>query len=342
MEMMDSRKALLEAWLPAQLRHAYAAQGWGEVGSGQLSAASADASFRRYFRWSEGERSLIVMDAPPPGEDCRPFIHVAGLLAEAQVNTPTIFAEDVDQGFLLLEDMGSSTYLESIQQGVNEPELERMFATAISALVRWQASSRPGPLPEYDEATLRRELELFPEWYVDRVLQRSLSSAEAEDWQQLCTVLLDSILDEPKVFVHRDYMPRNLMTAAGEPGVLDFQDARYGPLSYDATSLFADAFFSWPEPQRVKWLERYWQAAAAADLPVASLQTFLDQSRLMGVQRHLKVLGIFARICHRDGKPHYLADAPRFVRYLRQACLDDARLAPLQRLLDSLDLRAAA
>ncbi|WP_373187575.1 aminoglycoside phosphotransferase family protein [Halopseudomonas sp.] len=336
---MDSRWVLLEAWLPPVLGQAYQSQGWGEVGEGTLQPASADASFRRYFRWQDGERSLIVMDAPPQQEDSRPFVQVAELLAEAGVRTPKIFASDLDQGFLLLEDMGTSTYLQTIQAGIEEAELDRMYDAAINSLVRWQAGSRPGVLPEYDEAVLRRELQLFPDWYVAREKGRELTSGELADWNALCGLLLDSILAENRVFVHRDYMPRNLMTAPGDPGVLDFQDALYGPVSYDVTSLFADAFFSLPLARREAWLETYWQRAWDAGIGVPdAFETFLDQSRLMGVQRHLKVLGIFARICHRDGKPHYLADAPRFVTYLHEACERDVRLAPLQRLLDSLEL----
>ncbi|MFT6464664.1 aminoglycoside phosphotransferase family protein [Halopseudomonas sp.] len=341
MEMMDSRKAQLHAWLPSQLAQTYATLGWGEVGSGELSAASADASFRRYFRWVDGSRSIIVMDAPPEQEDSAPFVRIAALLAEAGVRTPQIYSADLQKGFLLLEDMGASTYLQSIQQGIDDASIEQLYATAITTLVRWQQASRPGVLADYDETILRRELQLFPDWYVSRHLQRQFSSAEEEDWQTLSRLVLDSNLAEPQVFVHRDYMPRNLMTADGEPGVLDFQDALYGPLSYDVTSLLADAFFTLPLSQREVWLERYWQQAREAGLPTpADFQTFRAQSRLMGVQRHLKVLGIFARINYRDGKAHYLSDTPRFVGYLREACAQDHRLAPLERLLDSLGLHA--
>lgn len=337
--MMDSRKAQLEAWLPSQLAETYATRGWGEVGEGQLSAASADASFRRYFRWRDGQRSLVVMDAPPENEDSASFVRIAGLLAEAGARTPQIHAADLDQGFLLLEDMGTHTYLQSIEQGVSPAELDRLYKEAITTLIRWQQTSRPGVLPDYDETILRRELQLFPDWYVGRHLNREFSAGETQDWDALCAVLLDSVLAEPQVFVHRDYMPRNLMTASGEPGVLDFQDALYGPLSYDVTSLFADAFFSLPLAQREAGLHHYWKRAIEAGLAVpASFDIFLGQSRLMGVQRHLKVLGIFARIAYRDHKPHYLADASRFVTYLREACASDSRLGPLGRLLDSLDL----
>ncbi|MEH6501284.1 MAG: phosphotransferase, partial [Pseudoalteromonas distincta] len=208
---MDSRKAQLEAWLPSQLAETYAACGWGDVGDGQLSAASADASFRRYFRWRDGQRSLVVMDAPPENEDSTSFVRIAGLLAESGARTPTIHAADLDQGFLLLEDMGTHTYLQSIEQGVSAAELDRLYKEAITTLIRWQQTSRPGVLPDYDETILRRELQLFPDWYVGRHLNREFSAGEAQDWDALCRVLLDSVLAEPQVFVHRDYMPRNLM-----------------------------------------------------------------------------------------------------------------------------------
>lgn len=336
---MDARQKLLQTWLPAALAQAHQHKGWGKVRSAQLQPASSDASFRQYFRWSDGERSLVIMDAPPPQEDVRPFVRIAELLAEAGVHTPEILAADTQQGFLLMEDLGARTYLESIQAGVSPSEFERMFAGALQVLVRWQISSCPEELPEYDEAVLRRELQLFPEWFVAYHLQRELNAGQQADWDLLCRVLLDSHLAEHRVLVHRDYMPRNLMTTAGEPGVLDFQDALYGPASYDVTSLFADAFFNLPLIERERWIHRYWQQARAAGVALPEqFDDFLGQSRLMGVQRHLKVLGIFARIHYRDGKPRYLADAPRFVQYLRDAGAKDNRLAPLTRLLDSLGL----
>ena len=338
---MDIRTTQLQKWLPGALAEGFAQMNWGPVCEGTLAPASADASFRRYFRWQAGERSLIVMDAPPEHEDSAPFVRIAGLLQDAGVRVPRILASDLGQGFLLLEDMGSRTYLQSIEAGVTVQQLEQMFNAAIEALIRWQLASRPGVLPPYDGAVLQRELALFPDWYVARELGREFTEEQQSCWQQLQMLLLDSNLGEAQVFVHRDYMPRNLMTAQGEPGVLDFQDALYGPASYDATSLFADAFFSWTPAERTAWLTRYWAQANAAGIPVPqALDLFLDQARLMGVQRHLKVLGIFARICHRDGKPHYLQDAPRFIGYLRDACAEDGRLRPLQQLLDSLGLQA--
>ena len=336
---MNVRHNLLQSWLPAALAEAHRKKNWGGTRPAKLQEASSDASFRQYFRWTDGERSLIIMDAPPPQEDIRPFIRIAGLLAEAGVHTPEIFAADPENGFLLMEDLGASNYLESIQAGISAEQFEHMFAGAIQVLVRWQVSSRPEELPDYDETILRRELQLFPDWFVTHHLQHEFNAEQQADWDSLCRVLLDSHLTESRVFVHRDYMPRNLMTAAGEPGVLDFQDALYGPASYDVTSLFADAFFNLPLAEREAWIRRYWEQARAAGVTLPEqFDAFLGQSRLMGVQRHLKVLGIFARIHYRDGKPRYLADAPRFLQYLRDACEQEARLAPLTRLLDSLEL----
>lgn len=336
---MDARHELLQSWLPAALAQAHRQKDWGEARPAKLQEASSDASFRQYFRWTDGERSLIVMDAPPPQEDVRPFVRIANWLAQAGVHTPEILAADPENGFLLMEDLGARTYLESIQDGVSPAQFEHMFAGAIQVLIRWQVSGCPAELPDYDEGVLRRELQLFPDWFVAHHLQHEFNAEQRADWDSLCRVLLDSHLAESRVFVHRDYMPRNLMTAAGEPGVLDFQDALYGPASYDVTSLFADAFFNLPLVERESWIRRYWEQARAAgvDLP-EQFDEFLGQSRLMGVQRHLKVLGIFARIHYRDGKPRYLADAPRFLRYLRDACDRDTRLGPLTRLLDSLEL----
>ncbi|SDT87456.1 aminoglycoside phosphotransferase family protein [Halopseudomonas salegens] len=338
--MMDAREVQLRQWLPAAIAQAAPELGPLPAAEPILSAASADASARRYFRWQQGDFSLIIMDAPPEQEDSRPFVRIAELMTEASVRVPRIFVSDLQQGFLLLEDMGQRTFLEQIQAGIYDSWLEQLFSAAIDSLVRWQQASRPGVLPPYDSAVLQRELELFPDWYVARHLQCSFSEVDRADWAELCQLLLASINAETRVFVHRDYMARNLMVpASGEPAVLDFQDALYGPASYDATSLFADAFFSWPEPRRDAWMHSYWQRARAAGIELpGDYAVFQRQYRLMGVQRHLKVLGIFARISYRDGKPRYLDDAPRFLAYLQSACQAEPELAPLQRLLARLEL----
>jgi len=333
MPHQDQRLLDLSAWLEQQLPEVFACCGWGEVPAAQLTAASSDASFRRYFRWQGGERSLIVMDAPPPQEDCRPFVKVAQMLDQAGVHVPQILASDLERGFLLLTDLGRQTYLDVIDQS----NAEQLFEDAVEALLKFQLHPVAQPMPAYDEALLRRELQLFPEWYVQRHLGHSFSEAQQAAWERICRQLIDSALAQPRVLVHRDYMPRNLMISEPNPGVLDFQDAVLGPVSYDITSLFKDAFLSWPEAQVRAWLEGYWHKARAAGVTLPeSLDEFLRASDLMGLQRHLKVIGIFARICHRDGKPRYLADVPRFFAYIEAVLARRPELAELQRLLAEL------
>jgi N-acetylmuramate 1-kinase len=296
--------------------------------------ASADASFRRYFRvFSEG-RTWVAMDAPPEREDCRPFVKVAGLMRTAGLNVPDIVAQDLAQGFLLLTDLGRQTYLQAFDGG----NVDGLMRDAIRALVDWQAASREGELPPYDEALLRRELSLFPEWYVGRHLGMTLEAAERDDLEKVFRRILAANLAEPRVFVHRDFMPRNLMVSDPNPGVLDFQDAVHGPISYDIASLYRDAFVSWEEERVLDGTIRYWEAARKRGLPVRDdFGDFWRDVEWMGLQRHLKVLGIFARIHYRDGKPGYLDDTPRFVAYVRHACTRYGELAPLARLLDRLE-----
>ena len=318
----DRRKLALEEWVGQQV-------GREVVGE----PASADASFRRYFRFDVGDRTLIGMDAPPDKEDCRPFIHVAGLLADAGVNAPHIIAHDMAQGFLLLPDMGTQTWLTLL----NSENADTLFNKAIDALIQIQRVSRPNVLPVYDEALLRRELELFPEWYLQRHLGLSVDGALREQLDGIFDVLVRRALAQSSVYVHRDFMPRNLMDSDPNPGVIDFQDAVYGPISYDPICLFKDAFISWPEDQVLRWLESYWQKGRAAQLPLPSkFEDFLHDCDLMGAQRHLKVIGIFARICHRDGKPKYLEDVPRFFAYLQTVIDRRPELAALGELLKSL------
>ena len=303
----------------------------------RFAPASADASFRRYFRVEHGGDSWVVMDAPPEREDCRPFIQVAQLLLDAGLNGPRVLAQDLDGGYLLLSDLGRQTFLHVL----SDDNADGHFADAIAALVQWQRASRPGVLPPYDRALLARELALFPDWYVARHLGRALTAPEQADWDASCAVLVDSALAQAPVYVHRDYMPRNLMVSVPSPGVLDFQDAVHGPISYDVVSLFKDAFRSWPEARVEAWRDQYWNAARGLGLPVpADHARFVRDFDLMGLQRHLKVLGIFARINYRDGKPHYLADTPRFIAYVRTVAVRYPELAPLVRLFDSLGLAA--
>ncbi len=276
------------------------------------------------------------MDAPPEQEDCRPFVQVAQLMREAGVHAPEVIAGDIDRGFLLLTDLGDTTYLRALT-GNNA---DALFADAMDALIAWQCASRPGVLPPYDRALLQQEMDLFPEWYVARHLALTLSDAQRKTLAGIAGLLADSALAQPAVFVHRDYMPRNLMLSEPNPGVLDFQDAVYGPITYDVASLFRDAFISWPEERVLDWTVRYWERAKHAQLPVdADFGEFYRAFEWMGLQRHLKVLGIFARIRYRDGKPDYLEDAPRFLAYVHAVCGRYASLAPLARLLEELEQR---
>ena len=329
----DVRLQHLKVWLDEQLATLFAEQGWGAVPPATLTAASSDASFRRYFRWEGAGRSFVVMDAPPPQENCKPFVDIAFLLAKSGINVPKIYAEDLDRGFLLLNDLGNKTYLDVIDSA----NADDLFKDALQALLAFQQLPMVAPLPSYDVALLRRELQLFPEWYVKHELGIEFDAAQQVLWQQVSDLLIDSALAQPKVLVHRDYMPRNLMLSEPNPGVLDFQDAVYGPVTYDVTCLFKDAFLSWPEERVRGWLESYWEQAAALDIPVQpDFEDFLRASDLMGVQRHLKVIGIFARICHRDGKPRYLADVPRFFAYIDAVIARRPELAELDVLLASL------
>ena len=323
-QLVDQRLTALRRWLA------------GPLGAPDftLAPASADASFRRYFRVTCADaRSFIAMDAPPKHEDCAAFVHVAQLLRAAGVNAPEVHAQDLAQGFLLLTDLGAVTYLDAL----NAENADALMRDAIAALLRWQLATRPAMLPAYDEALLHRELALFPEWYVGRHLGRELSAAQRTSWEALCAALVASALAQPQVYVHRDYMPRNLMRCEPNPGVLDFQDAVIGPLTYDMASLTRDAFLSWDEARVLDWSARYWEGAKRARLPVdADFGEHWRAQEWMGLQRHLKVLGIFARLTYRDGKAKYLADTPRFLGYARAAARRYGALAPLARLLDEL------
>ncbi len=303
-----------------------------------LTPASADASFRRYFRLTRGSDTLIVMDAPPDKEDCHPFVAVARLFAEAGVHVPQVLRADFEQGFLLLTDLGRTTYLEALSAVDADPAVvQQLYRDALSALVTLQRASRPGVLPEYDEALLRREVGLFPEWYVAHHLGATLSTSEQQGYTQCVDALIANNLAQPRVFVHRDYHSRNLMVCPPNPGILDFQDAVYGPITYDAVSLLKDAYVHWEEAQVLDWLVRYWEQARAAHLPVdADFGNFFRDFEWMGVQRHLKVLGIFARLYHRDGKTGYLQDLPLVLRYLTEVCGRYRELRPLVQLLERL------
>lgn len=322
----DPRRQALQDWLQLHL---------GITDAGV--AASSDASFRRYFRYPWKQGDIIAMDAPPVTEDCRPFVQVAELLRNAGVVVPEILAQDLDQGFLALSDLGADTLLQLMSKpGFDPQQVDPLYSSAIDVIIRMQKIAAEDVLPRYDEALLRRELDLFPDWYIRRQLQREPGASESSLLSELFSQLIEAVTRQAYVFVHRDYMPRNLMVMDGGLGVLDFQDAVFGPISYDPVCLFKDAFISWPESRVERWLQQYWRQAVDAGLPVPEdFAVFMRDCDYMGVQRHLKVIGIFARICHRDGKPHYLSDVPRFFQYLNAVAKRRPELA-LQALLQEL------
>jgi hypothetical protein len=299
-----------------------------------LAPASADASFRRYFRASFAKHTLVVMDAPPEHEDCRPFIRIAKVFADAGVHVPEIIAQDLDQGFLLLSDLGNTTYL----QALNTDTSRALYTDACNALIKIQQASAEHVLPAYDEVILLREMRLFPEWYVEKHLKTKLNEKQAAKLELVFQRIVQNNLAQPKVYVHRDYHSRNLMLTTPNPGILDFQDALYGPITYDLASLFKDAYIGWREADVLDWLIRYWENARKAGLPIhEDFGEFYRDYEWMGVQRHLKVLGIFARLYHRDGKEGYLKDMPLVMNYLRKACERYIDLKPLLNLLDELE-----
>lgn len=305
-----------------------------------LRPASSDASFRRYFRVTADRGSMIVMDAPPPMEDVRPYVRVAALLAAGGVHVPQVFDCDEQQGFVLLSDLGSTTYLQAIT--AQPDRADALMREALSALVALQRIDAAGTVPVYDRALLQRELDLFPEWFVHRHHGHALTDAQRHALQRIFAVLLDNNLAQPRVLVHRDWHSRNLMvTPERNPGVLDFQDAVTGPITYDLVSLLRDAYIAWPEEQQLDWAIRYWERARNAGLPVAAdAADFYRDLDWMGLQRALKVLGIFARLYHRDGKAQYLGDLPVVLQHTRLVAARYGVFKPLLQLLDQIDGRS--
>lgn len=301
-----------------------------------LRPASSDASFRRYFRLdSEPHGSLIVMDAPPEVENTERFAMVDRLLADAGVTVPEIVAHDPAQGFMLLSDLGNTTYLHQL----SPDSAHHLYMEALAALLKIQRKSRPGVLPEYDRALLARELDLFPHWYLGQHLGLTLSDAQQRQLQGVFELLIERALGQGKVFVHRDYHSRNLMVIhPGNPGILDFQDAVYGPITYDLVSLLKDAYIEWDEEMVLDWVVRYWEQAKRLGLPVnPDIDGFFQDFEWMGLQRHLKVLGIFSRLSHRDQKHQYLDDLPLVLEYVRKTASRYAALKPLLKLADLLE-----
>jgi aminoglycoside/choline kinase family phosphotransferase len=303
-----------------------------------LAPASADASFRRYFRATFGDGSTrVVMDAPPQHENCEPFLHIGKLFEQAGTHVPHVYAQDLTQGFLLLSDLGNTTYLQALQ--TESPK--QLYAAATDALIKIQLASKPDELPPYNEALLRRELDLFPEWYIGKHLGVTLSDKQKVKLEEVFQRILSNNLAQPCVYVHRDYHSRNLMFVPdNNPGILDFQDAVYGPITYDLASLFKDAYIQWEEADVMDWLIPYWEKARKAGLPVREdFGEFYRDYEMMGVQRHIKVLGIFARLYHRDGKDGYLKDMPLVMEYLHKACERYIDLKPLLNILLELNMQ---
>ncbi len=318
---MDQRLQTLENWLRQQ-----------GVSYQDIAPASADASFRRYFRIHDGDQSFIVMDAPPEKEDIRPFIHVAGMLLEAGLHVPEILKQDIDQGFLLLSDLGDTVYLSVL----NNHSVDKLYAAAMDAILLMQQHSAES-LPPYDEKLLRTELDLFPQWYLQTHLSIQLDRAQQQILQQVFDMLVENALEQPQVFVHRDYHSRNLMVNEvdpARPGVIDFQDAVKGAVTYDLVSLLKDCYISWPREKVEQWVADFYQKALDSGIiKGVGLDTFIRWFDLMGLQRHIKVAGIFSRLKHRDGKTGYLKDIPRTMDYVFDVVARYPEYRPLQKLL---------
>lgn len=327
-----ARQQLFDAWLAA-LPTSFGLR------ADTLRPASADASFRRYFRIDAVGGSYIIMDAPPEKEDSAAFVRIAALLSAGGINAPQVLASDLAAGFLLLTDLGGTTYLQALQsqEGQDPKQAHALYMDALGTLTRLQAIAAPS-LPHYDHARLIAEMRLFDEWYVAKHLGATLTPAEHSRLLATYELIAQTNLAEAQVLVHRDYHSRNLMqTSAGNPGVLDFQDAVIGPISYDLVSLLRDAYIEWTEAQQLDWAIRYWQLAKKANLPVPeNIDDFYRNFEWMGLQRHLKVLGIFARLHHRDGKDGYLANLPLVAKYAASVCQRYTALAPLGVLLNKL------
>ncbi len=319
------RQEKLKVWLRSQFAQQF-----------ELTFAAADADFRRYFRaeFADGQ-TVVCMDAPPDKMSIQPYIDVQALFQ--MVHVPEILAFDQAQGFMALEDLGQVTYLTAMEQDSRESVQQMLLLEAVDTLVTLQKNSKTDQLPEYDAVLFERELNLFPEWYVGKERDLAFTPQQQKWWEEGVAALLPAILAQPKVYVHRDFIVRNLMLTPHEPGVLDFQDAVYGPITYDLVSLLKDAFIQWDEAFVLDIVVRYWEKARAAGLPVdADVDAFYRAFEWMGVQRHLKVAGIFARLYHRDGKDKYRSEIPRFLNYLQKTTSRYRELAPIYKLIHSL------
>jgi len=333
--MTDSRLNTLRNWLKAL------EASW-QLDLDSLMPASADASFRRYFRIRSKNPNfgtLIVMDAPPQHEPLDAFMKVDLLLSEAGLNVPKILEQNIVEGFLLLNDLGTKTYLAEL----NTETADQLYKDATHALVLMQMASKPDVLPNYDEALLQRELDLFPEWYLKKHLNLTLNKQQEEQLKKSFELIIENNLAQAKVYVHRDYHSRNLMlTEKNNPGVIDFQDAVYGPITYDASSLWRDAYIAWPEERVIDWVIKFWEEGRKAELPMPNdFGQFYRDFEWMGLQRHLKILGIFARLFHRDGKDGYLKDIPLVLEYAIATANRYIELKPLARILESTRVKLA-
>jgi len=327
--MTDTRLNTLKNWLKAL-------QPKWQLDLDTLAPASADASFRRYFRIESKNPdfgTLIIMDAPPDHEPLNAFIQVDLLLSDAGLNVPKILEQNISEGFLLLNDLGNKTYLAAL----NSETANDLYQAATRALIQMQVASKPNVLPNYDEALLQRELDLFPDWYLKKHLNIELTEAQQAQLKKSFELIIANNLAQAKVYVHRDYHSRNLMvTEVNNPGVLDFQDAVYGPITYDASSLWRDAYIAWPEERVIDWVIKFWEQGRKANLPMPEdFGQFYRDFEWMGLQRHLKVLGIFARLFHRDGKDGYLKDIPLVLEYAIATANRYIQLKPLARILES-------
>ena len=317
---MDSRFEQLQDWLRTV----------AGINDYEIAPASADASFRRYFRVQYDATSRIVMDAPPEQEDCQPFIHVSSLMAGIGLHVPVVLRQDLQQGFLLLTDLGDRVYLSEL----NADTVEDLYGDALQALLRLQAHGA-ADLPPYDRGLLMNEMELFRQWYLERHLGLPLTGSENATIDAAFAYLADEALQQPRVIVHRDYHSRNLMVSSPNPGILDFQDAVIGPITYDLVSLLRDCYIAWPRSQVENWVSQYYrQARSEGLLENVSEAQFLNWFDLMGIQRHLKASGIFARLNYRDGKSAYLGDIPRTLGYVIDVGKDYPVLRPFIELIE--------
>ena len=321
----QDRKQILQNWLNAIPAYSFS----------DVVPASADASFRRYFRTADKNtgQSYIVMDAPPEKEDCEPFIRVTKLLRTAGVNAPEIIEQDLSQGFLLLTDLGDQPYLDHL----SKHHADTLYSDAISSLIHMQniKAEAMNELPVYNEQRLHDEMALFEEWYLNRHLNVQLNDEQKIKLAATFELLIQSALEQPQTFVHRDYHSRNLMlTQKHNPGIIDYQDAVIGPCTYDLVSLFKDCYIEWPREKIEQWLEDYAFKSGLAHEANFETSQFIKWFDLMGVQRHLKVLGIFSRLNYRDGKEQYLNDLPLTLKYVTDACERYDELKPLQQLLE--------